>query len=131
MRLYPTILAIVVVLFVSVSAVSAAEYDVYEDGSGDFATIQDAIDGVDEGDTVIVHPGTYYENIYFAGKNLVLRSEDPENSTIVGTTIIDGAAAGTVVNAIRRRALRLRREYRRLHDHRQLGKLRRRTGSLR
>ena len=77
MRLYPTILAVVVVLFVSVLTVHAAEYHVREDGSGDFATIQDAIDGVNEGDTVIVHPGTYYENINFGGKNLVLRSEDP------------------------------------------------------
>ena len=77
MRLYPTILAVVVVLFASVLAVQAAEHDVYANGSGDFATIQDAIDGVSVGDTIVIHPGTYYENINFGGKNLVLRSEDP------------------------------------------------------
>jgi len=97
MRQFATVLAVVVVLLASVLTAQAAEYDVYEDGSGDFATIQDAIDGVDNGDTVIVHPGTYYENINFGGKSIILRSEDPENPTIVDTTIIDGSAADSVV----------------------------------
>jgi hypothetical protein len=37
---------------------------------------------------VIVYPGTYTENIDFKGKNITLRSEDPEiDDTVVHTAI--------------------------------------------
>ncbi|NSW76985.1 MAG: right-handed parallel beta-helix repeat-containing protein [Candidatus Atribacteria bacterium] len=34
--------------------------------------------------------GTYYENIDFMGKDIILRSSDPDNHSIVVRTIIDG-----------------------------------------
>jgi len=67
----------------------AAEIHVAQDGSGDFIVIQEAIDAALYGDTVIVHPGTYYENVHFNGKNIVLRSVAPEDEQIVASTIID------------------------------------------
>jgi len=53
-----------------------------------YPTIQQAIDAAQNGDIVIVYPGTYTENIDFKGKNITLRSEDPE---------IDGGRQGSTV----------------------------------
>ncbi|MHC4942114.1 MAG: right-handed parallel beta-helix repeat-containing protein [Planctomycetota bacterium] len=58
----------------------------------DYLTIQEAIDAAVKGDTVIVKPGTYVENIDFLGKAVTVKSElGPE------ITIIDGNRAGSVV----------------------------------
>jgi hypothetical protein len=64
---------------------------------GNFPTIQMAIDASIDGDTVFVSPGTYYENINFNGRNIVLTSTDPEDSNVVASTIIDGGGNGSVV----------------------------------
>jgi len=63
----------------------------------DYETIQEAIDAADNGCWVTVSPGRYIENIQFKGKNIRLRSTDPTNPSIVGSTIIDGDSSGTVV----------------------------------
>jgi hypothetical protein len=54
----------------------------------DYATIQQAINDSNNGDVVIVAPGTYVENINFLGKNIVVTSTDPNNPEVVATTII-------------------------------------------
>ena len=56
------------------------------------AKIQDAIDVAVDGDTVIVRPGFYLENIDFAGKAIVVRSESGPS-----VTTIDGRQWGRVV----------------------------------
>ncbi|MHC4110479.1 MAG: choice-of-anchor Q domain-containing protein [Planctomycetota bacterium] len=55
-------------------------------------SIQARIDdpNVLDGDTIIVYPGTYVENINFMGKNITLRSAEPTSSDIVKSTTIDG-----------------------------------------
>jgi len=58
-----------------------------------YATIQEAIDAVVNGDTVIVRAGSYLENITFRGKNIEVKSEaGPQH------TAIDGNLRGTVVS---------------------------------
>ncbi len=78
-------------------AVLSAEYQVKQDGTGDFTMIQEAIDAAATGDTIIVHPGTFYENIHFLGKNIVLTSTDIWDRDMVEATIIDGQQLGSVV----------------------------------
>ncbi|MCK4900288.1 MAG: right-handed parallel beta-helix repeat-containing protein [Anaerolineales bacterium] len=63
----------------------------------DYPTIQQAIDAAKDGDDVIVSPGSYKENIDFKGKDITVRSIDPEDGIVVKTTIIDGGEKGSVV----------------------------------
>jgi hypothetical protein len=79
------------------SALFAATYTVDPNGTGDCPTIQAAINAAVDEDTITVLPGTYYENINFNGKNIILTSTDPNNSDIVASTIIDGQQVGSVV----------------------------------
>jgi len=55
-------------------------------------TIQEAIDAADFGDTVLVAPGTYSENINFRGKAITVTSESGSDFTT-----IDGRNADSVV----------------------------------
>lgn len=46
-------------------------------------TIQGAIDAASNGDTVLVSPGTYLENIDFIGKAITVKSEKGPNVTVI------------------------------------------------
>ncbi|MBA2612214.1 MAG: T9SS type A sorting domain-containing protein [Bacteroidetes bacterium] len=58
-----------------------------------YATIQSAINASVNGDTVVVAPGTYFENINFRGKNIVVTSQYylAQNTSFIGSTIINGS----------------------------------------
>ena len=58
------------------------------DPAADFDRIQDAIDAASNGDTIVVKPCTYNENIRFKGKAVILTSKDPYMQSVVETTII-------------------------------------------
>jgi len=62
---------------------------------GEYTTIQQAIDAAVDGDSVIVEPGTYEENVEFLGKQISVRSSQGAE-----VTIIDGGNAGSVVRFI-------------------------------
>jgi serine protease len=59
---------------------------------GQFATIQAAIDAAVDGDTILVSPGTYVENIAFGTKDVTVASTDGAS-----VTVIDGGALTNVV----------------------------------
>ncbi|MCD5401321.1 right-handed parallel beta-helix repeat-containing protein [candidate division NPL-UPA2 bacterium] len=64
---------------------------------GDYPTIQAAIDAAEDGDVIVVEPGTYRENIDFMGKAITLRSTAPDDPEVVAATIINGGNNGSVV----------------------------------
>lgn len=51
--------------------------------NADFAKIQDAVDAASTGDTIIVYPGTYTENLDVSKDQLTIKSESGADSTIV------------------------------------------------
>ena len=65
----------------------------------DQPTIQAGIDFADPGDTVLVQPGTYVENINFLGKNITVGSLTltTGDTSYIRQTIIDGDSIGRVV----------------------------------
>ena len=68
----------------------------------DQTSIQAAIDITVNGDTVLVQPGIYYENIKFNGKNIKLFSlfSTTADTSYISQTIIDGGLTDTVVKFI-------------------------------
>jgi hypothetical protein len=72
-----------------------------------YPTIQTAIDSAVPGDTVLVAPGRYYENIRFKGKGIVVASQfaRTRSTADIERTIIDGSRpthpdTGTVVRFV-------------------------------
>ncbi len=59
--------------------------------SGEYSSIQSAINDANDGDTIVVSAGTYQENINFLGKAITVRSVDPNDPNMVAATIIDGS----------------------------------------
>jgi len=78
---------------------SSALYSTIINVPGTWLTIQSAIDIAIEADTVLVQPGTYYENINYNGMNITIGSLFlmTQDSAYIASTIIDGSNDGRVV----------------------------------
>ncbi|KPJ66085.1 hypothetical protein AMJ44_09075, partial [candidate division WOR-1 bacterium DG_54_3] len=82
-------------VFVNISKETAGAdiWIVDQAGGGNFTTIQDAINNSNDGDTIYVWAGTYYENV-LVNKSVSLIGNGTSN------TIIDGSDSGNVVEVI-------------------------------
>lgn len=89
-------------LLLSLSAVSVTHV-VKQDGSGDFTLIQAAIESANSGDTILVYPGVYVENVNFMGKGLTVNSLEALSGdrSYVHNTVIDGNRANPCVTFFR------------------------------
>ena len=97
MRVLSTIL-----LLVSLLPTFATVINVDVNGGGDFTTIQSAINASNNGDTLRVWPGAYYENINFIGHNITLESlyATTQDTSYISSTKIIGEPTGSAVSII-------------------------------
>jgi hypothetical protein len=75
---------------------------VNQDGTGDFTTVQSAISASADGDSVLVWPGRYVENIDYQGKAITVcsRYSIEADRSLMDSTILDGNRTGSTVRII-------------------------------
>lgn len=82
---------VIVFLLIEIRYGCANTITVDDDGEADYKVIQQAIDNASKGDTIVVFPGTYYENVV-VNKSVKLIGYGNENS------IVDGGGRGDVIS---------------------------------
>ena len=80
-------IAVLMALLLAVPC-AAAVLVVDPSGAGDYETIQEAINNSQDGDTIVVKPGTYAEQVGFNSRRVTVRSEDPSDPAVVEATVI-------------------------------------------
>ncbi len=86
----------ILIAFLAVAPCSAAVITVDASGSADYQSIQEAVNNAQDGDTIVVRPGTYTEEVGFNGRRVTLRSQDPNEPTVVAATIITSDSGHSV-----------------------------------
>ncbi|MDD4099595.1 MAG: DUF1565 domain-containing protein, partial [Candidatus Cloacimonetes bacterium] len=78
-------------------ALCATMFQVALDGSQAYSTVQSAVNAAAEQDTILIHPGTYFENIEIIGRHLTIGSLEliTSDSTYIAQTVIDGNHSGS------------------------------------
>jgi hypothetical protein len=78
---------------------NAITYHIKQDGTGNFVTIQEGIDACVDSDTVLVYPGTYFENLVIEEKYLTIGSLylTTGDESYISQTIIDGFENDSVI----------------------------------
>jgi len=93
---YLILIALIMLVVPMLSVINTVGHD----GIGEqYYNIQDAINVSSHGDTILVYPGTYYENINYVGRNVTIGSFEliTGNSAYRDSTVIDGNYNGPCV----------------------------------
>lgn len=77
------IATLLITLLMFGGSVAAKEITVDDDGDADFVSIQAAIDTANDGDTVLVYPGTYSENVDVNKELTIIAASENSDDTIV------------------------------------------------
>jgi hypothetical protein len=80
--------SLIFVLMLPIVSANAEIFTVDDDGDADFSEIQAAINASQDGDTIVVRPGTYVDKISFNSKAITLTSENPDDANVVEATAI-------------------------------------------
>ena len=90
------------ILLLGITLLQATTRIVSQDETGSYSVIQEAIEASENGDSILVYPGTYYETIDYLGKSLSLYSlyAITGDTTVITSTILDGSNEDAVVTII-------------------------------
>ncbi len=90
---------IILLAIIPLSQIWSSTIIVDINGTGDYITIQEGINNSQDGDIILVYPGTYHENIDYDGKNITVSSKyyTTGNKAYIDSTIIDGNSNGSCV----------------------------------
>jgi hypothetical protein len=95
-----TITAIIILCITAITN-HAAILTVKTDGSGNFTIIQQAYLAAASGDTILVYPGTYFENLdlNIPGKNITIASLylTTQDAAYIHITVINGSQSGSCI----------------------------------
>ncbi len=91
-----------IILFVIISVnlwLHSTTIEINQDGTVDFTTIQEGINASIDNDTILVHPGIYFENLLIEEKNIYLTSLQiiDEDEQFIHNTILNGNQNGSVI----------------------------------
>lgn len=104
---------ILVLLLLAPFALSAAILQVALDGSQAYTSVQSAIYAATDQDTLLIHPGTYSENVEIIGRNLSIGSLEltTADSSYIAQTVIDGNHSGSCFSISENSNIRIRGLY--------------------
>ncbi len=87
---------ILVIFLLLPLTLGAAILHVALDGSQAYSSVQSAVHAAVEMDTILIHPGTYYENLRIIGRKLTIGSLEltTADSSYISQTVIDGNQNG-------------------------------------
>jgi len=87
-----------IVLGTTAAQANAAVLNVGINGKGNYTSIQEAVNNAQNGDTIIVSPGTYVENVNVSKELAIISSTDLSGDRMNRTYVIGTASANDVFN---------------------------------